>query len=60
MGKRDPRIDAYIAAAAPFARPILEHLRAVVHETCPEVEEALKWSFPNFLYKGMFCSMAAM
>jgi uncharacterized protein YdeI (YjbR/CyaY-like superfamily) len=59
MGKRDPRIDAYIAAAAPFARPILTHVRAVVHETCPEVEEAMKWSFPNFLYKGMFCSMAA-
>jgi len=59
MGKRDPRFDAYIAAAAPFARPILTHIRAVVHEACPDVEEAMKWSFPNFLYKGMFCSMAA-
>jgi uncharacterized protein YdeI (YjbR/CyaY-like superfamily) len=59
MGQRDPRIDAYIAAAAPFARPILTHVRAVVHEACPGVEEAMKWSFPNFLYKGMFCSMAA-
>ena len=59
MGKRDPRIDAYIAAAAPFAKPILTHVRSVVHEACPEVEEAMKWSFPNFLYKGMFCSMAA-
>ena len=59
MGKRDPRIDAYIAAAAPFAKPILTYVRAVVHEACPEVEEAMKWSFPNFLYKGMFCSMAA-
>ncbi|MGD0484154.1 MAG: YdeI/OmpD-associated family protein [Gemmatimonadales bacterium] len=59
MGKRDPRIDAYIARSAPFARPILTHVRAVVHEACPDVEEAMKWSFPNFLYKGMFCSMAA-
>jgi len=59
MGKQDPRIDAYIARSAEFARPILTHLRAVVHEAVPEVEEAMKWSFPNFLYKGMFCSMAA-
>lgn len=59
MSARDPRVDAYIAKAAPFARPILEHLRAVVHETCPDVQEAMKWSFPNFLYNGMFCSMAA-
>lgn len=59
MGKKDPRIDAYIARSAEFARPILTHLRAVVHEAVPEVEEAMKWSFPNFLYKGMFCSMAA-
>ncbi len=59
MSKRDPRVDAYIAKSAPFARPILEHLRTVVHASCPEVEEAVKWSFPNFLYKGMFCSMAA-
>lgn len=59
MGKRDPRIDAYLARSAEFARPILTHLRAVVHEAVPEVEEAMKWSFPNFLYKGMFCSMAA-
>jgi uncharacterized protein YdeI (YjbR/CyaY-like superfamily) len=59
MGKRDPRFDAYIARSADFAKPILTHLRAVVHEACPDVEEAMKWSFPNFLYKGMFCSMAA-
>lgn len=59
MGKKDPRIDAYIARSAEFARPILTRLRAVVHEAVPEVEEAMKWSFPNFLYKGMFCSMAA-
>lgn len=59
MGKKDPRIDAYIARSAEFARPILTHLRAVVHEAVPEVEEAMKWSVPNFLYKGMLCSMAA-
>lgn len=57
---RDPRIDAYIARQAEFARPILEHLRAVVHAAYPDVEEALKWGMPAFLHQGkMLCSMAA-
>lgn len=59
MKNTDERIDAYIAGAQPFARPILEHLRAVVHEGCPDVEETLKWSFPHFVHKGILCSMAA-
>ena len=59
MGTRNPRVDEYIAKAAPFAQPILRHLRELVHEACPEVEEEMKWSFPNFMYKGMFCNMAA-
>ena len=48
----DPRIDAYIAARADFAKPILTHLRARIHAICPEVEESLKWSMPAFGYKG--------
>ncbi|HWA28302.1 MAG TPA: YdeI/OmpD-associated family protein [Lacunisphaera sp.] len=57
---KDKRVDAYIADAAPFARPILQHLRKVVHATCPEVEESIKWSSPAFLYQGkLFCSFAA-
>jgi uncharacterized protein YdeI (YjbR/CyaY-like superfamily) len=60
MANHDPRIDAYIAKSAEFARPILEHLRALVHEACPEVEESLKWSMPFFSYKGApMCMMAA-
>jgi uncharacterized protein YdeI (YjbR/CyaY-like superfamily) len=59
MGTRDARIDAYIAKSPEFARPILTHLREVVHAACPDVEEALKWSAPFFLYKGMLCSMAS-
>ncbi len=58
MGKQDKRIDAYIARAPEFARPILNHLRAVVHETCPDVQETLKWSMPAFEYHGLLCSMA--
>src|SRR5262245_55063553 len=59
MGKKDPRVDAYIAKSADFARPILSHLRKLVHAGCPNVEEAIKWGFPHFMYQGMLCSMAA-
>lgn len=59
MAKKDPRIDAYIAQAAPFARPILKRIRGVVHQACPECEETLKWSMPTFMYKGILCGMGA-
>lgn len=59
MGAKDPRIDAYIDRSAGFARPILRHLRRVVHAACPGVEETMKWSFPHFMYRGMLCSMAS-
>src|SRR3954464_4147380 len=59
MGQRDPRVDAYIKNAAPFAQPILGELREIVHDACPDVEEDIKWRFPHFLYKGMLCSMAS-
>jgi uncharacterized protein YdeI (YjbR/CyaY-like superfamily) len=59
MGTRDARVDAYIAKSAEFARPILEHLREVVHAACPDVVETMKWSRPHFDYKGAFCGMSA-
>jgi uncharacterized protein YdeI (YjbR/CyaY-like superfamily) len=59
MGSRDPRIDQYIAKAPEFARPILAHLREVVHDACPEVEETMKWSTPHFTSGGMLCHMAS-
>lgn len=58
--KKDPRIDAYIARSAAFARPIMLHLRALVHQGNPEVEETIKWSCPFFTYRGkLFSSFAA-
>lgn len=60
MSKHDPRIDAYIEKSAEFARPILVRLREIVHEACPEVQESMKWSMPNFDYAGgILCGMAA-
>lgn len=58
--KTDSRVDAYIAKQADFARPILTHLRAMLHEACPDCQETLKWSMPSFLYKGkILASFAA-
>ena len=56
----DPRIDAYIAKSASFARPILKHLRALVHQACPDATETMKWSCPHFEHGGkLMCHMAA-
>ena len=49
---RDPRIDAYIAKAQPFARPILERVRERVHAVVPDIEETLKWSTPTYCKGG--------
>jgi uncharacterized protein YdeI (YjbR/CyaY-like superfamily) len=58
--KSDPRVDAYIGRAAPFAQPILSHLRALLARTCPDGEETLKWGMPSITYRGrILCTMAA-
>ena len=59
MPQKDPFVDAYIDKAQDFAKPILKHIRKLVHEACPDVVEMKKWNFPHFDYKGMMCSMAA-
>ena len=55
----DPRVDAYIAKAAPFARPILEKVRARVRAAAPEAEETMKWSSPGFTVDGKILLMMA-
>ncbi|MEJ7692383.1 YdeI/OmpD-associated family protein [Daejeonella sp.] len=60
MKNQDPRIDEYIANSVSFAQPILIHLRHLIHESCPDVTETMKWSFPHFEYSGeILCSMAS-
>jgi len=58
MVTRDKRVDTYIEKAPEYARPILAHLRAVIHSACPDVVETVKWGKPSFDYKGMLCGMA--
>jgi uncharacterized protein YdeI (YjbR/CyaY-like superfamily) len=59
MSALDPRVDAYIEKSAEFARPILNHIRELVHSACPDVEETMKWGFPHFMYKGILGCMAS-
>ena len=60
MPEMDPRVDAYLEKASPFAKPILKKLRKLIFQACPEAEEPIKWNFPNYeIYGSMLCSMAA-
>ena len=59
MGKKDPRVDAYIAQSPDFAQPILKHLREVIHEGCPDVVETIKWSSPTFDHHGIMVGFTA-
>lgn len=60
MGTRNKATDNYIAKSADFAKPILHHIRELVHKACPDVEEKIKWGMPFFDYKGeMLCHMAS-
>lgn len=48
----NPKVDAYIEKAAPFAQPVLSHLRGLFHKACSEAAEEIKWSMPFFVYRG--------
>jgi len=52
-------VDAYIAKSAAFARPILTHLRALMHTAHPKIQETMKWGVPHFEHKGIVAGMAA-
>lgn len=54
-----PAVDAYITKCKPFAQPILAHLREILHEGAPGVEEAIKWSHPFFVYRGIILANLA-
>jgi uncharacterized protein YdeI (YjbR/CyaY-like superfamily) len=56
---KNPAVDAYIAKSADFARPILRHLRALVHKGCPRIQETIKWGVPAFEREGIVAMMAA-
>jgi len=59
MPNKDPRVDAYIEKSADFAKPILTHLRKLVHKASPKISETVKWGMPAFEHKGIVCGIAA-
>ncbi|MFG6487540.1 YdeI family protein [Roseateles sp. BYS78W] len=60
QGRLNPQFDEYQEAASDFAKPIMAHLRQLVHQQCPEVIEEIKWGIPHFDYKGeALCIFAA-
>lgn len=59
MGKYDKRVDFYINKSSDFAKPILTHIRELIHKSSDKIEETIKWGFPHFDYKGTVCSMAS-
>ena len=59
MTTLDPRVDAYIERAAPFARPLLERLRRDLHAASPDLEESIRWGMPAFLHGGRLVAMFA-
>ena len=59
MGKKDPRVDAYIAKSPDFAKPILSYLRDVIHQGCPDVVETIKWGTPTFDHYGIMAGIGA-
>ncbi len=59
MASEDPRIGAYIARQADFARPILEELRRRVHAACPAAVETIKWGAPAFTYNDKLLGVMA-
>ena len=59
MSQLNNGVDTYINKSAGFAKEILEYLRSIIHETCPDVEEDVKWGTPHYSYKGdHLCMMA--
>ncbi len=60
MANKIKAVDDYIAKKADFAKPILKHIRELVHKACPDAEEKIKWGMPFFDYKDeMLCHIAA-
>ena len=59
MPKKNPRVDAYIARSADFAKPILNRIRKLVRAACPDVQETIKWNSPFYEYKGILLATPA-
>lgn len=60
MPTKDPRVNAYIAGANDFAKPILTKIRSAVHKAHPRVTETIKWGVPAYVDdRGILCMTPA-
>lgn len=59
MPDSDPQVDEYIASMADFAKPVLTKIRNLIRLRHSELEETIKWNFPNYTLNGkIVCYMA--
>jgi uncharacterized protein YdeI (YjbR/CyaY-like superfamily) len=56
---KNSAIDDYIATKEFFAQEILIHLRKIIHDAAPDIEESIKWRQPCFEHNGLVCAFAA-
>jgi hypothetical protein len=57
--KKGMTVEARIAEAAEFARPICEKLRAAIRHGAPQLREVIKWGNPCYEGGGLVCGFAA-
>ncbi len=53
-------IDAYISAAPPDRRAVLEELRAAIRVAAPEAEETISYNMPAFAQHGTLVYFATL
>jgi len=60
MGRRDPRVDAYLAPLPAWQREMFMEVRDLLHEADPEIEETIKRSVqPYFVANGNVAAFLA-
>ncbi len=52
-------IDQRIAELGDWRGEMIVHLRNVIHEVSPDIQEDWKWGSPIFVYNGMICSLGS-
>lgn len=54
------QISQYIENALPWQTVVCQRLRAMVHETIPDVEESFQYGKPHFLRSGEYAAVIAV
>ena len=59
MGKRDGRVDEYIATFSEEKQVLMRQIRELIHEVVPDIEETISWKMPTFRHQGDVVHFAA-